>query len=276
MRVVSVALFAACLTSAFGQLSGEEKYVQLALSDLRQEKEIMLSLDGVDQFGPRKTALYSNAFFLWDPLNPNAFAKAEINDYVNNAHTTRLVADGTTLWSYSFPRNTYSSFRYGSYAGAEPEGFRTNMLQELTASSQSSTVFLARTLRETFSGTNAQYTGWFPGAAITVVGKGSSMTDPVDPNRVYVGDDFNIYIVYTYTPRQKRSAAFHIVRGDLTQPWALSEIYYADQLQINPSTSRLVEWVITAYVGALPSSTNFIFVPPAAARATANVKGQGG
>lgn len=275
VRAIAIALFAACVAQSFGQLVDAEKYVEAGAYTLRLQKEIMLSLDGIDQIGARKTTLFSNAFFSWDPDLPNSFAKAEINDYVDGAHTNRLVADGTILWSYSYPRNTYSTFRYGSYSGAEPQGFRSNMLQEMTAASTASTVFLARALRETFAGVDAQYTTWFPGAAITLVDSGVAMTDPVDPDRKYVGDDLNVYVVYTYTPRQKRSAAFHMTRPDLAHPWMLSEIYYADLRQLNPSTPRFLEWLITVHTGKLPLTTNYVFVPPTTARGIANVKGGG-
>jgi hypothetical protein len=279
MKVVAVALFAAAITSAFAQITAEEKSILSGFTSLRAEKEIMLELDGTDKFGAKTSVLYSNAFFNWDPLKPDSFAKVEVNDYLNGNHTHRIVGDGTTLWGYDFTKNAYTSFRYGAYSGTLAPDFRANMLQELTTNSRGTTVFMSRMLREVFSGDIAQYRTWFPGAQITLLTKTSSppvMTDPVDQNRSYVADDLNLYVIYTYTPRTQRSSAFHFSRPDLNSPWSLSEIYYADSQTAGSSVVRFVDWRITVHTGVLPLSTNYVFVPPTNARAIANVKGQGG
>jgi len=218
MKVVAVALFAAAVSGAFGQIVAAEKPIQFAFDTIRQQNQIMLELDGTDQYGPKTTVLYSNAFFLWNPIKPDAFAKTEVNDYYNGVHGHRITGDGLTLWGYDFSRNAYTSLRYGSYSGAQPADFRANMLQELTTNSQGSTVFMARMLREVFAGGNAQYSSWFPGATITTLAKTSTppqIVDPVDQNRTYVGDDLNYYVIYSYTPRTQRSAAFHFSRADI-------------------------------------------------------------
>lgn len=288
MRAVVIALFAAIICPAFGQIRIDEQNIQYAFAQSRLQPEAMLELNGTDKYGPRTNVLYGNAFFKWDPLNVNAYAKAEINDYVNGAHSHRIVADGTTLWSYNFPQNTYSSFKYGSYSGAQPAGFRNNLFQELNSSSQASSTFLARTLREIFAGDVSMYTGWFPGSIITVVCKPGTVTvgpmtpttdnmvDPIDSTRSYVGDDLNYYVVYTFANRLQRSGAFHLSRVDLSHPWMVSDIHYIDVQYINPSTPRIVDWTITFNTAPFPVMTNYAFVPPANARSIANVKGQGG
>jgi len=292
LKVFALLFTVLAVSASWGQeltypwLTVDEQGIGAAFTQLRSQKEILLVLNGVDQFGPKTTALSSNAFFLWDPLN-QSFAKAEINDYVNNVHTNRIVGDGTTLWSYSFTRNTYSSFVYGSFSGQPVPGFRGNMLKELTSASQGQTVFLARMLSQVFADTPAlqsglggaglaTYTDWFAGATITTVAEGgavSKMDDPVDPNRTYVADNLDYYVVYTYKIRPQRCAAFHFTRTDVNQPWVLSDINYADLQYINPSTPRLVDWTITVYSANFPVTTNFVFIPPASAKAIANVKG---
>ncbi len=287
------------LTSVgFGQtyLSVNEKAIQSALVNLRTDmtilqapKQMMLELTGTETLGPRVNNLYSNAYFSWDPTAPNAFAKAEINDYVNNAHTRRIAADGTTIWAYSFPQNAYTSFRYGTYSGTPPTDFRINMFSELMRASEGPAVFLARLLRETYSGyTNdqsklgntfdtANYTTWLPGATVSVVTGGASMQDPVAKNRTYqsVPGGLDEFVVYTYAQRPQRSAAFHLTVNSTVGGWNLSEVYYADEKYLNPSTPRLLDWKITVYTGTLPSTTNFVFIPPAKARAIANVRSPG-
>lgn len=264
--------------SAFGQLTLDDQNVQNAFAQLRSESMIMLSLDGTDQIGSHTNVLYSNAFFQWDPLATNPVAKAEINDYLNGAHTHRIVADGTNLWGYDFRQNTYTSYRYGPYAGALPPGYRSTMFQEFTASTQGPAVFLARLLREVYSGSYAQFTAWLPMSSSTVVskaGKVTSMVDPIDQNRTYTGDDLNYYVVYTYATRPLRSCAFHLSRTDLSSPWRLSEIYYADAINLNASNPRVVDWRITVSTGILPLSTNFVFIPPTTAKAIPNVRNHG-
>jgi len=289
LKAIVIALVASIAAASFGQVSSgpiqqypwltaQEQGIESAFAQLRADNEVMLALNGTDQVGPKTTALYSNAFFQWDPLNPDSFAKAEINDYVNNAHLRRIVGDGTTLWSYDFLRNTYSTFIYGSYTGGQPSGFRSNMLEELSTSSQASTVYLARMLKEIFSGKAAIYTTWLPGATVTLVSKSSqttSMKDPVDANRTYTADDTNFYVVYTYPSRPQRSAAFHFTLPDTTKPWVLSEIFYADLQHLNPSTPRLLDWTITVYTDNFPETPNFVFVPPANSHSIANARGGG-
>ncbi|HVT13378.1 MAG TPA: hypothetical protein VHE55_14015 [Fimbriimonadaceae bacterium] len=275
MRFAAIALLAVAAGSAYAQLTPDEKNIGAAFALLRQNNEIMLELNGAEQYGARTTNLYSNAYFKWDPLNPDSFAKSEINDFVNNVHTHRIVGDGQTLWSYDFNQNTYSAFHYGSYSGPPPEGFRTNLLQEMASASKGQTIFLARMLREVFGGVVATYTTWLPMATITYVGKGTtteSMKDPV-ANRTYVASDVDAFVVYTYPTRPQRSAAFHLTRPDQTQPWAISEIYYADLQRISASTSRYVDWTITVHTTAFPFAATYIFKPPTTARPIANVKG---
>lgn len=277
MRFVAITLFAAVIGSALGELNPDEKNIGMAFSLLRQEKEVMFELDGTDQMGSRTTNFYSNAYFQWDPNNPDAFAKSEINDFVNNVHTHRIVGDGQTLWSYDFGQNAYSAFNYGAYSGAPPEGFRTNLLQEMASSSKGPTIFLARMLREIFAGTNAQYTPWLPMATVTYIVKGSvPMTDPVATNRTYAGDDQNSFVVYTYATRPQRSAAFHLVRSSITDPWSLGEIYYADLQKLSAANTRFLDWKIVVRTVPFPANATYIFKPPTTARPIANVKGQGG
>jgi hypothetical protein len=282
MKFVAVALAFVSVAAASAQISAAEQPIEDAFVQLRQESQIMLELDGTDQYGPKTTTLYANAFFDWDPINVNKFAKAEVNDFFDGIHAHRIVGDGTTLWGYDFTRNAYTSLRYGSYSGPEPEGFRGNLLQEVAINSKASTVFLARMLREIYSSDTSlasHYRTWFPGAQITTLTKTSTppqMVDPVDTNRTYTADDLNFYILYTYTPRTQRSGVFHFTRADLTKPWALSEFYYADAQQVNSSVQRVLNWRITVRTGSLPASTNYVFVPPTNARAIANVKGQSG
>lgn len=282
MRALAVSLVALFAGSALAQLAPAEQGIQDAFASIRASQEVMLVLDGVDRIGTRANSLYSTAFFLWDPIvatTTHKLAKTDVNDYVNNVHTHRIAGDGMTLWSYDYGKNAYTSFRYGAYAGAQSTDFRMNLLQEATASSRGPTVFLARMLREIFAGDVAQYSSWLPMASVTVVSTTSgtaSLADPIVSTRSYDSNDLNYYVVYTYASRPRRSAAFHFVRTDLAAPWTLQEIYYADSLQLNASTPRLVDWRISVYTGILPASTNYVFVPPASARAISNVRGQGG
>ncbi|HWA83368.1 MAG TPA: hypothetical protein VG820_08050 [Fimbriimonadaceae bacterium] len=277
MRFAAIALLAVAAGSAYAQLNPDEKNIGAAFSLLRQNGEIMLELNGTEQVGARTTNLYSNAYFKWDSLNPDSFAKSEINDFVNNVHTHRIVGDGQTLWSYDFNQNAYSAFHYGAYSGPPPEGFRLNLLQEMTSASKGQTVVLARMLREIFGGVTAQYTTWLPMATVTWVGKGTTTESLKDPiaNRTYVASDQDAFVVYTYATRPQRSASFHLTRADLTQPWSLSEIYYADLQRINASNSRFVDWTITVHTSAFPFEATYIFKPPTTARPIANVKGGG-
>ncbi|HTQ10654.1 MAG TPA: hypothetical protein VMI31_11320, partial [Fimbriimonadaceae bacterium] len=252
MRAVSTLVIASAACAGVAQtlpnppyewLTGQEQGIESAFKLLRANNEILAVLSGTDRIGSTTSTLYSNAFFDWDMANPDSFAKAEINDYVNNAHLRRIVGDGTTLWSYDFARNSYTTFRYGAYSGAPPQGFRSNMLQELGSSARGSTVYLARLLKEVFSGDYAQYSDWFPGAGITLVStnsKTTSMTDPIDSNRVYTADQSDYYVVYTYKTRPSRSAAFHFTQSDSSQPWVLSDIEYAERQTFNASTPRLL------------------------------------
>jgi hypothetical protein len=178
VRIVAIAFLVAVLRLAVGQVSTADP-IQAGLVALRNTQAIglkagqplvMLELAGTDSFGPKRTSLYSNAFFYWNPLSLKTTAKVEINDFVNAGHTRRMVADGTTLWSYSFTANTYTSFRYGVYSGPLPGGFRTSMFDELTTTTRGPSTFLARLLQETFSGDGgADYRIWLPGAAATLV-----------------------------------------------------------------------------------------------------------
>lgn len=261
--------------SAFGQISENEQVIQGALAQLRAKPEIMVELVGFEKLGTRTTSLYSNAFFKWDPLQKNGISKAEINDFVDSQHSKRIVADGTILWSYDFGRNTYSTYKYGAFNGPLPENSRADMLNELTTSAQGPSVFVSRLLRETFAGDNAQYRTWMPGAQISVVTTGS-VKDPVNPDRVYYAGDFDNYVIYWYGTRLKRSAAFHLTRKAQDQPWQLAEIYYSDVEPLPGSRSRWVDWGISVHTDALPASTNYVFVPPATARAIANPRSTGG
>jgi hypothetical protein len=228
--------------------------------------------------GTRTNVLNSNAFFKWDPSGPDKFAKGEINDWVNGGHTHRIVADGTTVWSYDFGRNAYTSFRYGVHAGTLPVGFRSSMLQEMTTASQGQTTFLARILREIYSGDVAQYRTWLPMANVTTLTKASTpptMADPVNPSRIYTGDDLNYYILYTYNNRPQRSAAFHFSRKDIAATWELSDIFYADQTSMR-SGVRTIDWKVSIFRGSLPLTTNYVFQPPSNSRAIANVRTTGG
>jgi hypothetical protein len=278
VKFVPTAFLIAFAASAFGQIGRDELPIQNAFAELRQESEIYLGLDGTDVLGARTNILNSNAFYNWAPSDPDKFAKAEINDWLNSGHTHRIVADGTTVWSYDFRRNAYTSFRYGVHTGSVPAGFRTNMLQEMTTASQSQTTFLARVLREIYSGDAAQYRTWLPMANVTTITKTSvpsSMQDPVIPTRTYTGDDLNYYIVYTYSTRPQRSAAFHFSRSDPSASWVLGDIFYADRTNMKPSL-RTVDWKMTIYRGTLPSFTNYVFQPPTNSRPIANVRTTGG
>jgi hypothetical protein len=276
VRVVPIALLIALAGTALAQISREEKPIQDAFANLRLESEVYFGLDGTDSLGTRTNVLNSNAFFKWEPTAPDKYAKSEINDWVNSGHTHRIVADGITVWSYDFGHNTYTSFRYGLHAGAPPKNFRTDMLQEMTTASQSQTTFLARILREVYSGDFAQYRTWLPMANVTTVAKGSPpMPDPVITTRTYTGDDLNYYIVYTYSTRPQRSSAFHFTRKDMAAPWDLSDIYYADRTTMRTGT-RTVDWKVSIYRGTLPTSTNYLFQPPSNARPIANVRTTGG
>lgn len=262
-----------------GQYSREEDTIHSAFATFRTQPEVMIAIDGTDQLGSRTNVIYSNAFFKWDPAQPNSFAKTELNEYLNGARMKRIVGDGMTLWSYDFAKNTYSASRYGSYGAAQPQGFRASMLFELTNATSGPSVFLARTLREIFSGDFAQYRSWFPMAQITVVSDVAptrSMVDPIVPSRSYTGDQLNFYVVYTYNPRVRRSGAFHFSRSDVTKPWTLAEVFYADGTSLNASTPRLVDWRMTFHTGMLPASTNYVFVPPTNARAIANARSRSG
>lgn len=262
--------------AGFAQISDDEAPIQQAFAKLRGENEIMLTLDGSERIGSRVNTLSSNAFFKWEPLKPDyPGIKAEINDWVNGEHTRRIVADGTILWNYDFTRNAYTTFRYGSYNGALPEGYRINMLNELTTATQGPSVFLSRALKEVFSGNGAQYRTWLPMSQITVIGDGMYIDDPVIPSRRYTGTQNDLYIVYTYASRLQRSGAFHLQRSGPLSDWHLSEIFYADRQQLNASTSKTVDWMISVTTGTMPTVPRYTFVPPTTAKSIANVRGGG-
>lgn len=266
----------AALCSAIGQILPSEAPIQGGLATLRLQPEVMISLTGSDRLGPRTTNLNSNGFFKWNPLNVDQFAKCEINDYPNNVHSKRITADGATVWGFDYRQNLYTTLVYGSYSGAPPSGFRTTMFDEMNRAAQGPAGFIARLLQETFSGTVAQYRTWMPGAKIATINPGETLQDPVNTNRSYVAGLNDTYVVYWYQTRINRSAVFHLAWDDTTKTWNLSDIYYTDLQNMTSSAPRVLDWHITVYTGALPSSTDYVFVPPSSSRAITNVRGQGG
>src|SRR5579862_4619366 len=124
VKTALTVLAAAAATVSAAQSVVTDGQIQSAYNLIRGETEIMVDLAGTDQYGPRINHIYSKAFFQWNPLSTSmSTAKAEIDDYLNTNPTHRITADGTTLWSYDFARNTYTSFRYGAYSGAEPPDY---------------------------------------------------------------------------------------------------------------------------------------------------------
>lgn len=276
--MIAIALLATTAGSAVAQIDSVEKPIQTAFSSLRGLSQVMVELNGTDQFGSRTNVLYSNAYYAWNPSLPDALARAEINDTLNNAKTRRIAGDGTVLWAYDFYRNIYTSYKYGAYTGAQPKDYRTNLFDQLNASAQGPSVFLSRFLREVYAGDFAQYRTWLPMSTITEVSMTSgtlTMADPVNPNRMYVADNLNMYVVYSYKTRPTRSGAFHLTRPDTTTQWGLSEFFYSDRQQINVSNVRWIDWTMTINTGPYQWFTDFSFMPPKTARAVASLRGQG-
>jgi hypothetical protein len=114
-------------------------------------------------------------------------------------------------------------------------------------------------------------------AQITVLTKASANPSFQDPvvDRKYDASDLDYYVIYTYNSRLLRSAAFRFSRPDTSSEFRLNEIYYADKQQINASTPRVVDWVISISSGPLPAVARYTFVPPTTAKAIANVRGGG-
>jgi hypothetical protein len=149
------------------------------------------------------------------------------------------------------------------------------MLNELGATTQGPSVFLARLLREVYAGDVAQYRTWMPGAQVMTLTSGSKK-DPVNPERTYFASPNDCYVIYWYGSRITRSAAFHLVLNAKTGLWQLSEIYYSDKQDMASSSVRWVDWAITVYTDSLPKSTDYVFIPPRNSRGIANPRTSGG
>lgn len=251
MRALFLAA-AAFAASAHAQ-SGDEARIQAALAALREEPEIMIQLDGTEKLGTRTSTTAINAFYKWNPLTPSKTdtVRVDLQEWVNLALTRRICGDGVTLWAHDFQRNAYTSSRYGAYSGAQPEGMRTTLLQELGRASQGQAAHVARLLREVFSGDGAQYRSWYPGAKVTAT-----------PGGIHLS-------------MEGRSRAITFLLDESGARPKLVGIDFYDAQRVG-SEDRIVTWTLTVHTGYLPASSDYVFVPPTRARAIANPRGPGG
>lgn len=275
---------AIAVSTGYGQaLTASETEVDMAFKYLRSEPKVFFRLAGNEYLGTTTTPIASN--FFWDRPALTSLAsqdmRMELLEGRNGIWTNRVVADGRHVWGINLLRDTYSTARYGSYSVAKPEDYEHNGLQSLNVYTTGQSSLLARMAREIWAGIDAIYRPWIPASAnrgeFTVTGSGGIQPDPVVPTREYVSSDAKKFHMYwlskagTYT----RSLVFELNHNSATDTWKLGAIYYSDVSKVG-ATTKLVDWKVDVYTGALPTAGNFTYTPSATARAVASPRPNGG
>jgi hypothetical protein len=267
--------------SSFAQtLTPSEQEVNIAFNTLRGVDKVLFRLQGNEYFGPSTIPIATDLF--WDRPVPSSGQdmRFEMLEARNSILTSRVVGDGRHMWGIDLLRNTYSASRYGSYTAAKPADYEVNGLQSFNLLSTGQSAWIARMTREIWGGTVAQYRPWIPASSLRSeqsVQGGATFPDPVVPTRVYNSSLTKEFFVY-WTKKggvPTRSLTFELDLNAATSNYDLSAIYFTDVSTVG-ATSRMVDWKTTVFTGVLPSTGNFVYNPPAGARAVAGPRPNGG
>ncbi len=269
-------LLCACYVGATAQaLSLSEVEVDQMFKNLRGSQQVMLRMTGVEYLASGNTPFATDLFYSRPLASAAQDLKMEMIEARGGLNLRRVVADGRHVWGVDLVKNTYSASRYGSYTAVRPTDYEQNVFQSLNVQSGSQSAFLSRMVREVWGGTDAQYRPWIPNSSIrsemTIQG-GASLPDPVVITRNYISTPAKIFHVYWLT---KGGVPSRSVTFELDDPGSgvlkLSSIYYSDR-----TSTRLIDWKMDVLGLPFPYPANFVYSPPAGAKAIAGPRPNGG
>jgi hypothetical protein len=230
------------LVSAQSQLGAVgDPDVQAALTNLRQQPNIFLRLQGTVTTGNVSHLIDCDQFWSQSTgASSVPLVQSELLEYQDNKLVGRLVADGTTVWTYNLIAREYQSGLYGRYdTGPAPANYLRDVLAIMRSGANSYGSFTTRLLDQTYSGMQPTYQTWLPGATVT------ETTNPNDPTKFDV--------VYTLGNPARRQVIFHM--STATNQTELLSIDYQGVSTVG-AQSRVITWTLTPYT-VIPSSANF-------------------
>jgi hypothetical protein len=280
-KALACGSFSLAYALGFSQsLTTSELEVDQALKNLRPSAQALLRLTGAEYFGSTTTPIASD--FFWDRpgITSSQNMKIELLEARNNVWTRRVVADGRHVWGVDLIKNTYSTSRYGSYTATKPTDYETNGFQSVNILASSQSAWQARLAREIWGGTDAMYRQWIPASTnrneFTVTG-GAAYADPVVLTRSYSSTSTKKFHIYWLAKAgvAQRSVTFELDQSTTTSAWNLTAVYFSDRTRVG-AVDRLIDWKIDVLTTLpLPAIGNFVYTPPAGAKAIASPRPNG-
>lgn len=272
-RIAACFGFLAVAGASFAQTPGEQ-WVKVGYQGLRAQSYIWARMSGSDTLSdPNNQRMLTVTRFITDTFWSSTFdanglpqIKLDCVEYKDGVFSRRITGDGTNLWNFHPIRNEYSVTGYNS---SVVNGQRPNPLKDLlngfNTHAQGQTAFVARLLKEVYSGGFVQYRPWLIGAQETIVSGTDSMNDPIlGAARRYQATPDRTFVVFNTANSVFRSLAFQIDTDQNTNVRSVTNVFYADSSAVG-GKSRMVEWQMTIQPVA-QNAGNYVFVPPSNAK----------
>jgi hypothetical protein len=225
-----------------------------AMAELAAHSDLTLVLEGTETDGQNQVAIRAMASVNHAVISGRSVPRIEFLRYQGNQLLTRAAADGERFWNYDLAKREYTSAEYGTAAFAGKE--RDRLYQNVLLRSKDEQTFLAKLLKDTYSGGFGQRSNWQPwrpSADVKVEGENIVCTSTVPASG-------------RLTYMMKLEPGFG---------WRLNGAEYLEQSTISGRT-RTVQWTVTIFRDQLPQGTSFLFVPPAGSRGVAVNEARGG
>ncbi len=229
------------------------------LAALALQPTLLLQLNGTITYRGKTKQLASTLTWSSSGSGASLMLQAELESTIDGVLVKRVVADGSTLWSYDLNLRQYSATSYGGAPGlARPDHYTIDLLNDLNWAATGPDGYMAKLLRQIYNPFNTTYTSWMPGVMSVQLTPGQHYYDPINPSVNYNPTASSSYYLYNAVPR--RTIVFQIMPGTISASGAGSgagfEEVFFNQSDTVAGQEKITSWTIaptTNYV--VPAGT---------------------
>jgi hypothetical protein len=254
--VKRIALLSLLVAAACARGDVAETQIRSAFADLSSHPSFHIRLTGTDEIGGKQKQLETHLYWLSSSDEKgNAVRKLECSEWVDGVLTTKIVADGTTMWALDVGRNQYTVATYGTYGAGAPSNYVRGLVLAFTSSAKGPTQYLARLLSDLFAAGGVQYTPWL---------KSNVAGEPTD---ISIGAGWVSYLFGNPVHKWMRYTLWPDGYGN----FILSSFDLKDTTTVGGKTRNL-SWLAEVDTVTEPPAGTFTFTRPAGSHAV--VKGK--
>ncbi|RYG41566.1 hypothetical protein EON79_20550 [bacterium] len=161
--VLGLALAAGAVAQAAPEL-----YVQEAMTDLRADPALALSLDATETYMGRSVRTQATLKWVNAIEGGRDVVRVQIVVWTDGTPVQQLIMDGRTVWNHDLRldragRTRYSALPVAPATGKSPAGYLTSVETALSESVGGPVADLVRLAREIMGGGGAAHRTWIPG-----------------------------------------------------------------------------------------------------------------